>query len=219
MNQNELVLKGYQDPDDYDEFLSAKQLKAKLLCRIAWGFKDFSHASDLLNGLSDDFDGSLLDVPAGSGLFTWKKYSRLKKAKITCVDYSTAMLEKASKVFKEACINNVEFIQGDVGKMQFEDESFDIVLSMNGFHVFPDKDAAIQEILRVLKPGGLFIGCSYVRKVRRVTDKAVDGFFVPRSLFTPPFHTKQEFYDILVKNYSKVEFEMVGAVACYHCVK
>jgi ubiquinone/menaquinone biosynthesis C-methylase UbiE len=219
MNDNELILEGYKDADDYDEFLSVKSLKAKLLCRVAWGFKDFSHAPGLLDSLSDDYDGSLLDVPAGSGLFTLEKYSRLKKAKITCLDYSSFMLEKASKVFKEASINNVEFVQGDVGRMKFEDNSFDIVLSMNGFHAFPDKDAAFREILRVLKTGGLFIGCSYVREERKLTDKFVDGYFVPKRLFTPPFQTKKEFYDMLVKSYSKVKLETVGAVACYHCVK
>lgn len=219
MNQNELVLKGYQDPDDYDEFLSAKSLKAKLFCRVVWGFKDFSHEINLLNSISDDFDGNLLDVPVGSGLFTCNKYSRLKKAKITCVDYSPNMLAKASKVFKDASINNVKLIQGDVANMQLESNSFDVVLSMNGFHVFPDKEAAFREILRVLKPGGRLIGCSYIRNVRKFTDKSVDGFFVPKCLFTPPFHTKQEFYDMLAKNYSKVKFETYGAIACYHCVK
>ncbi|WP_024833794.1 class I SAM-dependent methyltransferase [Ruminiclostridium josui] len=219
MNQNVVELKPYDDPDDYDEFLSTSSLKAKILCRIAWGFKDFSHAPDLLKDLSDDFDGTLLDVPAGSGLFTREKYSRLKKAKITCVDYSQNMLDKAERVFKEASINNVDFIQGDVGDLKFEDNSFDIVVSMNGFHVFPDKEKAFYEILRVLKPGGLLIGCSYVRNVRKITDKFVDGYFVPKCLFTPPFHSKEEFYDMLVKNYSKVNLEMVGAVACYHCLK
>lgn len=219
MNKNNVLLKPYDDPDDYDEFLSASSLKAKILCRVAWGFKDFSHATDLLKDLSDDFNGSLLDVPAGSGLFTWKKYSRLKKAKITCVDYSQSMLDKAERVFKEVSINNVGFVQGDVGDMKFADNSFDIVVSMNGFHAFPNKERAFYEILRVLKPGGLFIGCSYVRNVRKITDKFVDGFFVPKCLFTPPFHSKEEFYDMMVKNYSKVNLTMVGAVACYHCIK
>ena len=35
-----------------------------------------------------------------------------------------------------------------------EANSFDIVLSMNGFHAFPDKKKAFRETHRVLKPGG-----------------------------------------------------------------
>ena len=53
-------------------------------------------------------------------------------------------------------VRNVTFVQGDVGALPFEDESFDIVLSLNGFHAFPNKDAAFRETCRVLKPGGIF---------------------------------------------------------------
>ena len=38
-----------------------------------------------------------------------------------------------------------------------ENESVDTVVSMNGFHAFPDKQKAFHEIWRVLKPGGNFI--------------------------------------------------------------
>lgn len=53
--------------------------------------------------------------------------------------------------------------QGDVGALPFADESFDIVLSLNGFHAFPDKEAAYRETFRVLKKGGTFCGCFYVQ--------------------------------------------------------
>ena len=38
----------------------------------------------------------------------------------------------------------------------------DSVVSMNGFHAFPDKQIAFHEIWRVLKPGGDFIACFYI---------------------------------------------------------
>lgn len=46
---------------------------------------------------------------------------------------------------------------GDVSYLKMNDESYDIVVSMNGFHAFPDKKKAFQETWRVLKPGGTFI--------------------------------------------------------------
>ena len=52
--------------------------------------------------------------------------------------------------------------QGDVGNLQMENESVDTVVSMNGFHAFPDKHKAFHEIWRVLKPGGDFIACFYI---------------------------------------------------------
>ena len=54
------------------------------------------------------------------------------------------------------------FRQGDVGALPYADDTFDIVLSLNGFHAFPDKEAAYRELFRVLRPGGTFCGCFYV---------------------------------------------------------
>jgi len=52
----------------------------------------------------------------------------------------------------------------DLGKeATFYDGSFDAVLSLYGFHAFPDKEAAYREICRVLCPGGTFCGCFYVK--------------------------------------------------------
>ena len=40
---------------------------------------------------------------------------------------------------------------------RYEDDTFDIVLSLNGFHAFPDKEAAYREVFRVLRPGGTIL--------------------------------------------------------------
>ena len=67
-------------------------------------------------------------------------------------------------------LKNVTFQQGDVGKLPFADSAFDIVLSLNGFHAFPDKEAAYREVFRVLRPGGTFCGCLYVAGEQKRTD-------------------------------------------------
>ncbi len=68
------------------------------------------------------------------------------------------------RVFREK-IENVGLQHGDVCKLAFENERFDAVLSMNGFHAFPaSKYKSLCEIYRVLKRGGgIFLGCFYVR--------------------------------------------------------
>lgn len=60
-----------------------------------------------------------------------------ENANITCLDYSMDMLEQAERRFNGYA--HIKCIQSDVGNLQMDDESFDIVLSMNGFHAFPDK--------------------------------------------------------------------------------
>lgn len=50
------------------------------------------------------------------------------------------------------------------------DESFDVVVSMNVFHAFPDKQKAFHETWRVLKSGGKFIACFYIKGKSKRTD-------------------------------------------------
>ena len=79
----------------------------------------------------------------------------MPEAEITCLDYSPEMLERAKS--RGEGLAHVRFQQGDVGGLPFGDGSFDIVLSLNGFHAFPDKEAAWREIFRVLRPRRSFL--------------------------------------------------------------
>ena len=84
-----------------------------------------------------------------------------------------------------------------------ENESFDLVLSMNGFHAFPDKDKAFQETWRVLKKDGTFLACFYIKGKSCVTDWLVKNILSKKGWFTPPFHTENELKTILEKFYGK----------------
>lgn len=65
------------------------------------------------------------------------------------------MIEQAERRLKS--YDHIKCIQGDVGNLTMSNESFDIVVSMNGFHAFPDKQKAFIETHRVLKSGGSFL--------------------------------------------------------------
>ena len=66
-----------------------------------------------------------------------------------------------------------------MGALSYADDTFDIVLSLNGFHAFPDKEAAYREVFQVLRPGGTFCGCFYVRGQNRRTDWLFRRLYVP----------------------------------------
>ena len=83
---------------------------------LLWGFLDDKGLIEKpLSSIPDDFDGVLLDVPVGTGTFTFDKYRKLNKAGIIAIDYSLAMLQKAQERYAENGIHNVTFIRGDVG--------------------------------------------------------------------------------------------------------
>ena len=116
-------------------------------------------------------------------------------------------------------ISNVAFVQGDVGALPFEDESFDLVLSLNGFHAFQDKDAAYHETSRVVKKGGVFCGCFYIAGEFGRTDWFVKHMYVPKGFFTPPFETEKSLKVRLQGLYSEVEVHTVRAEGIFRCVK
>lgn len=193
---------------------------SRLYIKLFWGGVDDNEiAGKVLKFISDDFEGKLLDVPVGTAVFTCKKYGILKNASITCLDYSADMLKQARKRFTQSGLKNVKTLQGDVGSLPFGDESFDVVLSMNGFHAFPDKEKAFQETWRVLKTGGEFIACFYVRGEARVTDLLVKQILSRKGWFTPPFDTVDSLKERLQAWYHIGEFHVEGSMIYFRARK
>ena len=202
----------------YDGVLTQGNFFSRMYIKLFWsGTDDNEIARKVLSYIPDDFSGKLLDVPVGTAVFTQRKWSSLKNAHITCLDYSTDMLEQAKRRLDGQA--HINFIQGDVGNLQMDDESFDIVLSMNGFHAFPDKQKAFRETFRVLKSGGDFIACFYIRGKSKRTDWLVRNILAKKGWFTPPFQTEEELKNTLQKMYKEVELHVDGSMAYFHCVK
>ena len=202
----------------YDGVLTQGNFFSRMYIKLFWsGTDDNEIARKVLSYIPDDFSGKLLDVPVGTAVFTQRKWSTLKNARITCLDYSTDMLEQAKRRLDGQA--HINFIQGDVGNLQMDDESFDIVLSMNGFHAFPDKQKAFSETCRVLKSGGDFIACFYIRGKSKRTDWLVKNILAKKGWFTPPFQTEEELKNTLQKMYKEVELHIDGSMAYFHCVK
>lgn len=202
----------------YDGILTQGNFFSRMYIKLFWsGTDDNEIARKVLSYIPDDFSGKLLDVPVGTAVFTQRKWSTLKNARITCLDYSTDMLEQAKRRLDGKA--HINFIQGDVGNLQMDDESFDIVLSMNGFHAFPDKQKAFSETCRVLKSGGDFIACFYIKGKSKRTDWLVKNILAKKGWFTPPFQTEEELKNTLQKMYKEVELHVDGSMAYFHCVK
>ena len=206
----------------YDGMITCSTIPGKAVCKAVWnmGVEENTRYLDLaMAGIPEDFSGKLLEVPVGTGVLTMPVYKTLPNADITCLDYSADMMKVAQHRAEKMGLSNVQFRQGDVGALPFEDGSFDLVLSLNGFHAFPDKEAAFQETFRVLKPGGTFCGCFYIAGQNKRTDWFIDHLYTPKGFFTPPFDTVTSLYKRLSKLYESVDLETVESMACFTCKK
>lgn len=97
----------------------------------------------------------VLDVCCGSGA------SAIPVAKVVGpsgsvigVDLAENLLELARSKAKQEGIENVDFQSGDMTRLPFEDESFDVVICVFGIFFVPDMESAMHELKRVLRTGG-----------------------------------------------------------------
>jgi ubiquinone/menaquinone biosynthesis C-methylase UbiE len=97
-------------------------------------------------------DATVLEVAPGPGYFSIE-LAQLGSYSITGLDISHTFVEIASKKAAEAGVR-VDFRQGTASSMPFADDSFDFLLCRAAFKNFGQPVRALQEMYRVLKPGG-----------------------------------------------------------------
>lgn len=172
----------------YDSYMMSSTILIRIIGRIVWGFaSDRDPVDNALMLLPDRFDGVLLDVPVGTGVFTASLYRRYPSATIIGVDISMNMLRRVRTRFQEQGVTNIHLIKADAAHLPIANAAVDMVLSMNGWHAFADKQRAVAEMRRVLRKDGRLIACGYVKSARRLSDRFVDHFGVRNGFFTPPF--------------------------------
>jgi arsenite methyltransferase len=98
---------------------------------------------------------AVLDVGSGAGSDSLVASQMVGVGgSVTGLDMTPEMLGKARAAAAEMGTTNVTFVEGEAGRLPFEDESFDVVISNGVIDLIPDKDAVYSEIHRVLRPGG-----------------------------------------------------------------
>lgn len=102
-------------------------------------------------------DDAVLDLGSGAGNDCFVARAIVgETGRVTGIDFTDEMLEKANKNLGKLGYKNVSFIKGDIENMPLADNTYDVVLSNCVLNLVPDKTKAFAEIFRVLKPGGHF---------------------------------------------------------------
>ena len=202
--------------------ITCSTLSGKAVCRLVWAMNKAEcddYLEKALSGIPSNFTGKLLEVPVGTGILTMPVYKTMPDADITCLDYSSDMMKQAQEKASRLNLNNITFQQGDVGALPYENGTFDVVVSLNGFHAFPDKEAAYREVFRVLRPGGTFCGCFYVKGEHKRTDWFVRHVYEKIGFFTPPYETASSLKNRLERMYAAVTLGNVKSMAWFICRK
>ena len=206
----------------YDGMITCSTLSGKAVCRLVWAMnkaENDAYLEKAMSGIPEHFSGKLLEVPVETGILTMPLYQTMPQADITCLDYSADMMGQAQEKANRLNLNNITFQQGDVGALPYADDTFDIVLSLNGFHAFPDKEAAYREVFRVLRPGGTFCGCFYVKDEHKRTDWFVRHVYEKAGFFTPPYETVSSLKNRLERICAAVTLGNVKGIAWFICRK
>lgn len=105
-----------------------------------------------------DKDDSVLECACGTGMFSVKIAPRVRQ--LTATDFAEGMLKRTKRKCRD--LQNIIIEPGNILDLNYEDDSFDKAVAANVIHLLDDPKKALQELKRVVKPGGLIIIPTYV---------------------------------------------------------
>lgn len=152
-----------------------------------------STSKDLVSHLTGN-PANILEIAAGTGQVTRNIIKSFPEAKITATDINAGMLDVAQSIVHS---ENIKWMVADACELPFNDNSFEAVICQFGVMFFPDKQKAMNEALRVLKPGGQIVFNTWDslenNRICKIPDDVVNKIF---ETDPPPFYkTPFSMYD------------------------
>ncbi|MFW1676544.1 bifunctional demethylmenaquinone methyltransferase/2-methoxy-6-polyprenyl-1,4-benzoquinol methylase UbiE [Pontibacter sp. JAM-7] len=120
----------------------------------------------------------VLDIAGGTGDLTLR-FSRIvgPEGKVVLADINDSMLKVGrDKLLDNGVTGNVEFVQANAERLPFPDNTFDVITIAFGLRNVTDKDAALQSMARVLKPGGKLLVLEFSKTENPLLTKAYDFY-------------------------------------------
>jgi arsenite methyltransferase len=164
----EEVREKYRDvalnPDGEHHFHTGRKLAAHLGYPTEWVDELPDAAVESFAGIANPFQlGTLepghrvVDVGSGAGFDTFIAARQVSPGgQVVGVDMTEEMLDKARRNAVTLGLDNVEFREGVAEDLPVEDGGADVVISNGVINLCPDKRRVFGEVLRVLRPGGVF---------------------------------------------------------------
>lgn len=144
----------------------------------------------------------VLELATGPGLLA--KHVAYAAKRMVATDYAEGMIREAKKGKYPA---NLTFEVANATALPYPDASFDAVLIANALHVMPSPEAALREIRRVLRLGGILIAPNFVNHRKGVVSRGWSGIL--RLAGIPFAHqwSEEEYLDFLRRNGWQVNYQ------------
>jgi len=105
----------------------------------------------------------VLDLGCGAGMDALLAAQQVgNSGHVYAVDLAVGMVEAARRAVLVDHAQNVSVMHAPAEALPLEDDSVDVVIVNGPFNLTPDKDAVARELIRVLRPGGRFVGAEIV---------------------------------------------------------
>ncbi len=145
----------------YSAYMERPRLSRRI-GRLIWG-GDTKPYYESMAAVGEVTDGAtIVDCPCGAGP-ALRALNPGRDVRYVAADLSPAMLRRVRERARKRALDRIEFVETRAEDLPLEPASADLFLSLWGIHCFPDPQAAVAEIGRVLKPGGRLVGASFVR--------------------------------------------------------
>ncbi len=133
--------------------------------------RDTSWKNKLINDLPVIEAPACLDIACGTGDLTFRLAAKYPQGRIVALDITEQMLDLARSRNK---FSNITFAVGDMCRIDFPDDSFDIVTAGYALRNAPDLQLALKEIRRVMKPGATAAVLDFSKSPNRFFQKTQD---------------------------------------------
>lgn len=120
----------------------------------------------------------VLDIAGGTGDLT-RAFSRLvgEAGQVVLADINASMLSVGrERLIDQGYVGNIEYVQADAEQLPFPDDHFNLVSIAFGLRNVTHKEVALQEMRRVLKPGGRLLVLEFSKPVNPLLNKAYDAY-------------------------------------------
>lgn len=143
----------------YDFYIERPRLM-RLIGRALWGI-DAGILYESMEAIASVPRGAtVVDVPCGGGV-AFRALRPDDDLRYIAADLDPRMLARAERRRRKRGLVQVELVRADMTALPFADGEADLFLSLSGIHMVEDKQQAVMEMARCLKPGGELVGTSF----------------------------------------------------------